>query len=154
MEENEKWADIIGGGYQASTLGNIKNSKTGKHLKPGKQSKGYFIVSIFGKTKYVHRLVWEAFNGPTDSQIDHRIEGNKTDNRLENLQVLTNRQNVSKHYLTTPKTSQFTGVYWSKHAQKWTARIRVKGKLKNLGYFSDESVAADAYKIALDLLVS
>lgn len=164
LVENEKWADILGfeGIYKISdqsviksyprewVSGNgIKKRHNGLILKTRLNGRGYLQATLFknGKsiTRGVHRLVWEAFNGPTDLEIDHIKEGNKLDNRLVNLQTKTSRENSIKYRLTTNKTSQFTGVCWCKRERKWRAYIVVKKKNIGLGYFEKEEDARDAY---------
>lgn len=74
-------------------------NKEGKlvQVKPSISSKcGYeFICYAVRKTVYVHRMVYEAFKGeiPEGMEIDH-INTIKTDNRLENLRVVTHQENV------------------------------------------------------------
>ena len=79
-------------------------SKEGKVISPkGKQvgwnSNGYQAFTCEQKTVYIHRAVWEAFNGkiPADKEIDH-INNNRNDNRLENLQLMTREDNVKKSH--------------------------------------------------------
>lgn len=87
--------------YKADSLGNIYGLK-GQILKPygrGKKRK-YEAVDIYGKTYSVHRLVAYAFGILDDLDfkglmIDH-INEIKNDNRIENLQVLRNFENVKK----------------------------------------------------------
>jgi len=164
----EIWKDIpdYEGLYQASNLGRIKSLakswvggngalmiKPDTILKENANSCGYLSVSLRkngkGLSKTVHRLVYETFNGKTNLQIDHIIEGNKTDNRLCNLQAITLRQNVSKHRLTTKKSSQYTGVSWDKYKNKWSACISINCKTKHLGKFTSEIDAHNAYQNAL-----
>jgi hypothetical protein len=164
MVMNEVWKDIIGyeGLYKVSDLGRVMSMpkkwiagsgvirKKGQTLlKLGLNRHGYYTIVLckekVRKTITVHRLVYEAFNGKTDLQIDHKIEGNKLDNRLCNLQALTQRENVSKNRLTTNKTSQYTGVIWYKNLNKWRASITINGKSMHLGYFMSEKEAAKAY---------
>lgn len=102
MKEN--WKDIPGyEGYMVSDQGRVKSlnyRRTGKEeiLIPGKARGGYLIVGLWkdGKRKclYVHRLVWIAFNGPIPEgyEINH-INECCTDNRLDNLNLLTRREN-------------------------------------------------------------
>ena len=102
---NEIWKDIKGfeGLYQASNLGRIKSLKRPyglkeKILKPQINDSGYYRVELWKQSirKYyrVHRLVWEAFNGsiPEGLQVNH-INEIKTDNRLENLNLMTCKEN-------------------------------------------------------------
>ena len=46
-------------------------------------------------------------------------------------------------------SSQYKGVSWSKQSKKWTAQIRINGKLKHLGSFKCELEASEAYQKAL-----
>ena len=168
--ENEVWIDVIEyeGLYKISNLGRLKSldrdvimpknngirKDKGKILKPTNNSRGYLYVNLCkgGKStiKKIHRLVWESFNGKTYLQVDHIVEGNKTDNRLSNLQVLTNRENTSKSKLFNKRSSQYTGVTWCNFYKKWKSRISINGKVRHLGYFIDEREASLAYNNSLN----
>jgi len=156
----ENWIDIIGyeGLYQVSDLGRIKNIKFKKEriLKPQLNNHGYLHIDFckYGvrKTKVLHRLVYESFNGKTDLQVDHIIEGNKLDNRLCNLQAISSRNNISKYYKTVKKSSHFTGVHWHKKQKRWNAMIRINGNNKHLGSFPNEFDAHQKYQNALQSL--
>ena len=104
--EKEIWKDIKGfeGLYRVSNLGRVKSLKRSyrlkeKILKP-LINKGYYQVELCKNSKvrfyYVHRLVWEAFNGsiPENMQVNHLNEI-KTDNRLENLNLMTAKENLN-----------------------------------------------------------
>jgi hypothetical protein len=66
-------------------------------------NKGYLHTKIKGKGLKIHRIIWEMHNGaiPKDLVIDH-INENKLDNRIENLQLLTNKQNISRSNKAKP----------------------------------------------------
>lgn len=106
LEENgymkvEEWAPIpeFEGYFEASSVGRIKNAWTGKVLKQGTNKKGYKIVSLKVLdqkcTREVHRLVASAFIDGDHAGMDvHHKDGNKTNNRLSNLEYCTRKENI------------------------------------------------------------
>ena len=68
-----------------------------KITKGNLHASGYYYVGIDRKRYCVHRFIWECVNGVIDDDrvIDH-INNNKTDNRIENLQLVTQQQNCKK----------------------------------------------------------
>lgn len=163
----EIWKDIpdYEGLYQASDLGRVKSlgrqrlmPNGGIRIYPEKIFKpadrnGYLKVDLHKnnivKSHSVHRLVYESFNGKTDLPIDHKIEKDKKNNRLSNLQALSIRENTTKYVLSTDKSSQYIGVSWHKKVKKWTAKITINGKRVHLGCFDTQIEAYNAYKNAL-----
>jgi hypothetical protein len=158
--ETEIWKDVIGfEGYQISNLGNVRGLDRiikgrwkdtfykGKMLSPSKSPNGYYIVSLCknGKQYYfsVHRLVYEHFIGNTDIQIDH-IDNVKSNNRLDNLQALSARDNSAKAKALKYKTSTYTGVHKLKNG-KWKSQIGINNKKYSLGTFINEIDAHNAY---------
>jgi len=98
----EIWKDIESyeGRYQISTFGRIKSlnyNKTGKSkvLKPHNSTE-YSQISLGRKQrcKYIHRLVLETFRGKSKLFCNH-INGNKRDNKLENLEYCTHKENMA-----------------------------------------------------------
>lgn len=110
---------------------------------------GYLQVRICGKNFYVHRIIWEMHCGPIikDMQIDH-INQVRTDNRIENLRLVSREDNSRNRTRQGNNNSGTTGIYWYKGTGKWRAGIKVDGKYKSLGYFSDFEAAVAARKAA------
>lgn len=113
--------------------------------KAGTYSSVYAMVKIEGTNYYIHRLVWNYFNGPTDKEIDH-INMDKKDNRIENLRTtdrslnLRNKKSVGKN-----KNCNSKGVCFLKSRNKFKASISVDNKTIFLGHFDYEEDAAKAY---------
>lgn len=96
---------------------------------------GYMRGTIFDRPYFAHRVIWAlAYRTWPAGQIDH-INGDKTDNRLLNLRVVTNQENGRNQKRHRTNTSGMRGVCWDKKNLKWMARIKVDGFQKNLGRF-------------------
>lgn len=156
----EVFKDIVGyeGLYRISNTGRVKSLKYKKEkvLKSGINDKGYLKLNLLKdgeqKTKKIHQLVAMAFLGhiPCGHKIvvDH-INNDKIDNSLDNLQLITNRENSSKD---RKSTSKYTGVSWSKKSNKWIVHIQIDGKNRHLGLFKTELEASKRYELALKKL--
>lgn len=93
------------------------------------------------KQQYLHRLVMDA---PKEMQVDH-INGDKLDNRKENLRVCTNTENAKNRPAFSGK---YKGVHFAKKQRKWVAQITVNRKIYNLGSHENAEHAALAYNEA------
>lgn len=144
------------GHYEVSNLGNVISIKFNKKriLKPIHEYGKYLSVHLYknGKARYshVHQLVAISFLGhkPCGHKlvVDH-INDIKTDNRVENLRIVTQRENAFK---TQGKhSSKYKGVYWHIGHNKWHSQITINNKKHNVGYFKDEYEAHLAYQNAL-----
>jgi hypothetical protein len=106
---------------------------------------GYVRVFIFGKHYYAHRIVWQMVNGaiPQGMMIDH-INQDKSDNRIHNLRLVSNKQNTQNATRNPRNKSGVAGVFWDKRRGNWQAKIRANDKNIYLGAFNDLSEAAAA----------
>jgi hypothetical protein len=87
-----------------------------KGLPTGRLSRrGYWEIPYQGKLYKAHRIVWEIHNGeiPINMQIDH-IDGDKNNNTISNLRVVSNKLNSRNSSLRKHNTSGITGVVVNK----------------------------------------
>ena len=135
--------------YSVSNLGNIKNNKTDRILKPGITTNGYYNVILYkdGKTytKKIHKLVAEYFilNPSNKNCVDH-IDNNKLNNNINNLRYATSQENSMNRKLSSRNSSNYKGISYDKQRNKWKAYIRINGKHKNLGRFDNIDDAINA----------
>ena len=101
-----------------------------------------FVINGEEQHWFMHHLVLPK---KEEFFIDH-INNDGLDNRLENLRYCTNSQNVANGRKIKNCSSKYKGVTWDKVAAKWRARLRINGKLVQIGMFSDELDAARAAK--------
>ena len=132
---------------------NITRNKDQVELTPIFDNKKYLQVTLsknrISRTIKVHRLVWEAFgNKPRAGfDIDH-IDNNPLNNNINNLQLLSHRQNTTKAKL---REDLPTGVYRDNRLQsvRYYSRIQINGKNHYLGKFITIQDAEKAYQNAL-----
>lgn len=143
----EVWRDIPGWeGYMISDQGRVKSLNyrhtcKEKILRPWKERKNYLHVDLWkdGKVKrfLVHRLVWIAFNGPIpDGYECNHINEDKTDCRLENLNLMTRKENCNwgtRNRRAAKSKSKMVEQYTldGTHTCTWFSTIGIK---RELGY--------------------
>jgi len=107
------------------------------------EPRGYVVVNIQEKSYKVHRLIYMMFYGFMPKMIDH-IDGNKQNNKIENLREATHTQNLQNRPKYKSNTSGYKGVSFHKKTKKWQASIRINNKQNYLGLFK---TPLDAYEV-------
>ena len=177
MQQKEKtkeiWKDVPGyeGYYQASNLGRVRSLDRwvtridgrkifykGFIIKGSMNNKGYMRTTLrkSGKNKTLSfsQIVAMTFlnHNPEGLKIvvDH-INGDRSDDRLENLRIVTFRENTSTCFRShkKPFSSKYVGVSIIPDTDNWVSKIQYKGVNVRIGLFKNEVEASNAYQLAL-----
>lgn len=117
-----------------------KRVKAGSEVKPCMHSKGYHVVSVFGKTEYVHHIVWKMHGKeiPDGMEIDHK-DLDRGNNKIENLRLATGSQNMGNINTHKDKEGDLPkGVY--REGKKFVGRICHQGKKVRFASYDLEEV--------------
>jgi hypothetical protein len=154
----EVWKDIEGyaGLYQVSNMGRVKSLRKKKEYikKPSKQPNGYQHISFTVNRQYtflyIHRLVAEAFlpNPNQKNEVNH-LDGNKSNNTVNNLQWTTAAENTN-HAIRTGLTNQNKqGNYnWKGYINIYTKNDIFCYQAPSLRYAADWIIKNTKYKQA------
>lgn len=133
MNDAEVWKSIKNSNtYEASTLGHIRNKKTGYILRPRVSEWGYEQIGLYENGKhsfrYVHKLIAETFipNPDNKPQVNHK-DGNKTNNNVSNLEWVTYSENNKHAYDTGLKKS-------SDKVREWARKMGTDPKTRQAAY--------------------
>lgn len=143
--------------YEVSNTGYVRNIKNKKVAFMELTKKGYLKVRFEknGKRKMfrISRLVATAFlpNPNNILSVDH-IDGNRQNNRLENLRWASHAENGRNRKKLDNCTSKYKGVSLNKKTNKWRPYICVNNKKYHLGTYKDEEFAAAIYNCFAKLL--
>jgi hypothetical protein len=123
-----------------------QKSRNGACAECGHKS-GYRRVSLCGHVYYAHRVIYVLFHGdiPDGFHVDH-INCDVSDNRIENLRLATNSQNMANAKLCRGNASGIKGVCKRHYPYNpWQAQIVKDGIHYHIGCFPTAEEAAEAY---------
>ena len=118
---------------------------TRPHVYIGKEAgcvgdRGYSRIVINNKMYRTHRIIFLMHHGYLPTEIDH-IDGDKLNNKIENLRAANRSQNLLNKKISNKNTSGVKGVSWCKERNKWEVQMYVNGTKKFVGRFDDLDVA-------------
>lgn len=132
-------------GYDFSRIDKGWNTRfAGKPVAKVFRSKGDLQIGLHCHNYAAHRIAWVMVYGEWPAKdIDH-INGNPADNRIANLRLATDSENLCNQKKRIDNTSGVKGVSWSKKEEKWYAYINKNKKMIGLGRFHsfEDAVAA------------
>jgi hypothetical protein len=127
----------------------IRNMQFAGKIAGSTANHGYIRISV-DRTQYLaHRLAWIWMYGfNPDPEIDHinRIVG---DNRISNLRLVNNLEQVLNRKISVRNTSGHLGVSFYKASGKWCAQICRGWVKKHIGFFETKEQASEAYQAAV-----
>lgn len=163
--EKEIWKQVTGfENYYISNLGNVKSIKKGssKILKLGSATNGYKQITLCNngvrKLFKIHHLVAFEFLNHKPYHISklviNHINNDRTDNRLSNLELVTQRENTNKKCdnYSNKLSSKFAGVSFCNQRKKFKSGIMIVDKSVHLGYYESELEAHNVYLNAIKII--
>jgi len=96
----------------------------------------YARIVIDGKDHKLHRIIFLYHHGYLPDIIDH-INGDRYDNRIENLREANTYQNRQNSRIYSTSKSGVKNVYWCKRTNKWRVSFSINGKRKTFGSYVD-----------------
>lgn len=102
-------------------------------------------ICIFNKIYREHIIIWAYCNKmfPASGEYIDHINGDASDNRIDNLRIVTHAENHRNRSMQQNNTSGFTGVSINR-AGNWRARVKINGKEFSLGTYNTITEAAKA----------
>jgi hypothetical protein len=105
------------------------------------KASGYIHVKINTKAHKAHRLVFLYHYGYLPECVDH-IDGDKANNRIENLRAATKEENCQNQKVRSTNKSGCKGVKWNSVSKKWQVGICKNYKNIHLGMYEDLELAS------------
>jgi hypothetical protein len=130
--------------------GIVHSRRTGESIGSINNLSGYVYIAkrVNGKKYNIKRsnIIWWSMHQKMPSakmHIDH-IDGDRANDRVENLQILSNQQNLAKRKKSTKGSSKYMGVQFDKTMKKFRAQVEKWGKKYHFGSYENEKQAAIA----------
>jgi hypothetical protein len=108
--------------------------------KAGVNRSGYLVFSLKNKQRIAHRMAFLYMEGRLPKNYIDHINGDKADNRWQNLREATNSEN-QRNRLGTGSNTGVKNVTFVPKRNKFQVSLKVEGKEKFIGYFDDIELA-------------
>jgi hypothetical protein len=134
--------------FTSEFTANLWNSKYANTVAGSKHQSGYIHISLDGKKHKAHRIIWELLTGSKPKETIDHINGDKADNRIENLRDVS--QKINCQNMKPRSKNLISGVFLRNRngSQAWYASISIDGVKKHLLSTKDFFEAVCARKSA------
>jgi hypothetical protein len=150
-ETAEILADFLTRIFYDAQSGKFFRVKDRKELTGTNHGGGYTSLKLYKNKNYLaHRVAWALHYKswpPIDRYVDHK-NGNKKDNRIDNLRVVSNSDNAFNSKVRKKNKTGVPGVYKHSGQDKWIASITIDGRRKQVAYTPCIGAAMKARKAA------
>jgi len=116
-----------------------RSRKKGRHIGTP-HNKGYRAANFNGRRCLLHTLVFAYHYGYFPKMLDH-IDGDRLNNRIENLRECTHKENGYNSKTRSNNTSGHKGVSLQRSVNKWTVRLKIGETYKYFGLYEDFELA-------------
>ncbi len=120
----------------------------GKKAIASKSTNGYLKGMLWGVDLLAHRVAWAIHYGAWPNGLIDHVNGDKTDNRINNLRVVTHDGNAKNNRISRRNTTGHIGIYWEPRRNKWRADITSGKRTICLGRIDDTEDAITPRKAA------
>ena len=103
-------------------------------------SDGYVIVGVKYRYYGAHRIIFLREHGWLPKIVDH-IDGNRANNKIENLRAATQAQNAANTKKSTRNKSGHKNISWDNEYKFWRVVIQLNGRSNFIGAFKDLEMA-------------
>lgn len=144
--EDNLLVDLAAGKFYWRWKPRVKEGQRAGVLKRGPRHAGggYRVITINQVHYRAHHLMWACCTGKwPEGEIDH-INGNRDDNRIENLRAATVRENRANKRIQSNNRSGFKWVYQHNQTGRWIAEIRKHGQRVYRSSHGDPKIAYEA----------
>ena len=115
--------------------------------------KPYRIIGLNGSEFLEHRIIFKMFYDKEPDYLDH-INGIHDDNRIGNLQEISNSHNVLKGKVNKRNKTGYSGVWFDKRYNKYYSRLQYNNVIYSLGYHSTAKLANERREMKLNYLMN
>ena len=114
--------------------GNLYWKKRNQKQAGCSSGENYRRITLKNKTYREHRLIFLMHHGYLPEFIDH-IDGNKSNNLIENLREATHQQNQWNRPVSKNSKTKIKGVCFHKASNRWIAQCSLNSKVNYLGIY-------------------